>query len=249
MDKAIVVIPARYGSTRLPGKALAEIEGQALVLHTYDRAKLSTLASDCLVATDDERIEEACERHGANVMMTSPDHESGTDRMAEIAAKTDAEIYINVQGDEPLVDPEAVDLLIGMMREDSSIRMGTLKRPYEHYDDFVSPNLARVVCDADDFALYFSRAAIPHMSREEFETTDKRNLAFKHIGIYSFRRDFLIEFSKMSPSPLEKAERLEQLRALEAGVRIKALTTDYESISVETPADLERIRALFAQRR
>jgi 3-deoxy-manno-octulosonate cytidylyltransferase (CMP-KDO synthetase) len=249
MDEAIVVIPARYGSTRLPGKALAEIEGKALVLHAYDRAKLSTLASDCLVATDDERIKDACDKHGARVMMTSVDHLSGTDRMAEVAAKTDAEIYINVQGDEPLVDPEAVDLLIEMMRDDPSIRMGTLKRPYENYDDFVSPNLARVVCDADDFALYFSRAAIPHMTRQEFETTDKRRLAFKHIGIYSFRRDFLIEFSQMSPSLLEKAERLEQLRALEAGVRIKALTTAYESISVETPADLERVRALFARRR
>ena len=249
MEKAIVVIPARYGSTRLPGKALADIEGKALVLHAYDRARLSKLASQCLVATDDERIMHACEKHGANVMMTSIEHQSGTDRMAEVAAKTDAEIYINVQGDEPLVDPEAVDLLIEMMRSDPSIRMGTLKRPYESYDDFISPNLARVVCDADDFALYFSRAAIPHMSREEFETTDKRRLAFKHIGIYSFRREFLIEFSKMPPSSLEKAERLEQLRALEAGVRIKALTTSYESISVETPADLERVRALFAQRR
>jgi 3-deoxy-manno-octulosonate cytidylyltransferase (CMP-KDO synthetase) len=249
MEKAIVVIPARYGSTRLPGKALADIEGKPLVLHAYDRAKQSKLASQCLVATDDERIMRACEEHGAEAMMTSTEHQSGTDRMAEVASKTDADIYINVQGDEPLVDSEAVDLLIETMRNDPSIRMGTLKRPYERYDDFISPNLARVVCDADDFALYFSRAAIPHMSKEEFETTDKRRLAFKHIGIYSFRRDFLIEFSKMPPSPLEKAERLEQLRALEAGVRIKVLTTNYESISVETPADLERVRALFAQRR
>ncbi len=249
MDKAIVVIPARYGSTRLPGKMLADIDGKPLVLHAYDRAKLSVLASDCLVATDDDRIKEACERHGAKVMMTSTDHQSGTDRMAEVAEKTDAAIYINVQGDEPLIDPEAVDLLIEMMRGDPSIRMGTLKRPYDSYKDFVSVNLARVVCDADDFALYFSRAAIPHMSEEEFETTDKRALAFKHIGIYSFRREFLIEFSSMPQSPLEKAERLEQLRALEAGVRIKVLTTDYESISVETQADLERVRDLFARRK
>ena len=248
MDTAIIVIPARYGSTRLPGKALAEIEGKPLVLHVYDRARLSTLASDCLVATDDDRIKEACERHGAKVMMTSPDHQSGTDRMAEVAEKTDAEIYINVQGDEPLIDPQAVDLLIDTMRGDPTIKMGTLKRPFTSYDDFINPNMARVVCDADNFALYFSRAAIPRMSREEFDTTNKRGLAFKHIGIYSFRRDFLIEFSKMPRSPLEKAERLEQLRALEAGVRIKALTTDYESISVETPVDLERVRDLFARR-
>jgi 3-deoxy-manno-octulosonate cytidylyltransferase (CMP-KDO synthetase) len=249
MDKAIVVIPARYGSTRLPGKALADIEGKPLVLHAYDRAKLATLASECLVATDDDRIREACERHGAKVVMTSPDHQSGTDRMAEVANKTDAAIYINVQGDEPLIDPEAVDLLIDTMRGDPTIKMGTLKRAFTSYDDFISPDMARVVCDADDFALYFSRAAIPHMSREEFETTDKRALAFKHIGIYSFRRDFLLEFSSMPQSSLEKAERLEQLRALEAGVKIKALTTDYESISVETPADLERVRDLFARRR
>jgi 3-deoxy-manno-octulosonate cytidylyltransferase (CMP-KDO synthetase) len=249
MQNAIVVIPARYGSTRLPGKALAEIEGKPLVQHVYDRARLSRLASDCIIATDDDRIRQACERYGSNVVMTSADHNSGTDRMAEVAEKTDADVYINVQGDEPFVNPDAVDLLIKMMFDDSSVKMGTLKRPYKSYEDFISPNLARVVCDKDDFALYFSRAAIPPMTREEFETTDKRNLAFKHVGIYSFRRDFLMEFSRMAPSPLEKIERLEQLRALEAGVKIKVLITDYESISVETPADLERVRALFAQRR
>jgi 3-deoxy-manno-octulosonate cytidylyltransferase (CMP-KDO synthetase) len=169
--------------------------------------------------------------------------------MAEVATRTDGEVYVNVQGDEPFVDPEAVDLLIRMMRDNPAIKMGTLKRPYESYDSFVNPNLARVVCDKDDFALYFSRAPIPPMSREEFESSDKRKLAFKHVGIYSFRREFLLEFAQMPPSPLEKAERLEQLRALEAGVKIKVLTTNYESISVETPADLERVRALFARRR
>ena len=249
MEKAIVVIPARYGSTRLPGKALAEIEGKPLVQHVYDRARLSRLAAECLIATDDERIRQACESFGSTVMMTSPDHKSGTDRMAEVAAKTDADLYINVQGDEPLVDPEAVDLIIRMMLEDPSIRMGTLKRPIESYEDFVNPDMARVVCDENDFALYFSRAPIPYLTREEFEIPEKRGLVFKHIGIYSFRRDFLMEFSEMPPSPLERTERLEQLRALEAGVGIKVLTTDYESVSVETPADLERVRALFARRR
>jgi len=249
MEKAIVVIPARYGSTRLPGKMLAEIDGKPLVQHAYDRASRSRLASDCLVATDDERIKQACEQFGARVMMTSPSHNSGTDRMAEVAAKTDADIYINVQGDEPLIDPEAVDLLIKMMRDDASIKMGTLKRPFERYEDFINPEKARVVCDENDFALYFSRAPIPYLTREEFDRSDGRRPAFKHIGIYSFRREFLIEFSKMPPSTLEKAERLEQLRALEAGVKIKVPTTDYQSISVETQADLERVRALFAQRR
>ncbi len=249
MEKAIVVIPARYGSTRVPGKALAVIEGKPLVQHVYDRARLSALASDCLIATDDERIKRACEKFGSKVEMTSPNHTSGTDRMAEVASRTDADVYINVQGDEPLVDPAAVDLLIKTMFDNPSIRMGTLKRPIQSYEDFVNPNMARVVCDKDDFALYFSRAPIPNLTREEFEIPEKRRLAFKHIGIYSFRRDFLLEFSKMPQSPLEKTERLEQLRALEAGVRIKALTTDYESISVETQADLERVRELFAQRR
>jgi 3-deoxy-manno-octulosonate cytidylyltransferase (CMP-KDO synthetase) len=249
MEKAIVVIPARYGSTRLPGKALAVIEGKPLVQHVYDRARLSRLASDCLIATDDERIKRACEKFGSKVEMTSPHHGSGTDRMAEVAARTEADIYVNVQGDEPLVDPAAVDLLIRTMFDDPSTKMGTLKRPIQSYEDFVNPNMARVVCDKDDFALYFSRAPIPYLTREEFEEPERRRLAFKHIGIYSFRRDFLLEFSKMPPSPLEKTERLEQLRALEAGVRIKALTTEYESISVETQADLERVRALFAKRR
>ena len=249
MDEAIVVIPARYGSTRLPGKALAEIEGKPLVQHVYERARLSRLASDCLIATDDERIKQACERYGSNVMMTSPDHNSGTDRMAEVASKTGGSVYINVQGDEPLVDPEAVDLIIKMMFDDPAIKMGTLKRPIESYEDFINPNMARVVCDQNDFALYFSRAPIPLLTREEFEIPERRGLVFKHIGIYSFRRDFLMEFSNMPMSPLERTERLEQLRALEAGIKIKVLTTNYESVSVETAADLERVRALFAQRR
>jgi 3-deoxy-manno-octulosonate cytidylyltransferase (CMP-KDO synthetase) len=247
MQKAIIVIPARYGSTRLPGKALAEIEGRPLVQHVYDRAIRSRLASDCLIATDDARICRACEGFGGNVMMTSPDHNSGTDRMAEVASKLHADVYINVQGDEPLVDPDAVDLLIKTMFDDPSIKMGTLKRPMNSYEDFTNPNMVRVVCDKDDFALYFSRAPVPFLTRDRFE--EHRGLVFKHIGLYSFRRDFLLEFSKMPPSPLERAERLEQLRVLEAGIRIKALTTDYESISVETPADLERVRALFAQRK
>lgn len=249
MQKAIVVIPARYGSTRLPAKALAEIEGKPLVQHVYDRARLSKLASDCLIATDDERIKEACERFGSKVMMTLATHNSGTDRMAEVATRTEAQVYINVQGDEPLVDPGAVDLLIKMMFDEPSIKMGTLKRPIEAYENFVNPNNARVVCDESDFALYFSRAPIPYLTREQFEASENSRIAYKHIGIYSFRRDFLLEFSQMSPSSLEKTERLEQLRALEAGVRIKVLTTDYESISVETQDDLDRVRALFAQRR
>ncbi len=249
MQKAIVVIPARYGSTRLPAKALAEIEGKPLVQHAYDRARLSELASDCIIATDDERIKEACERFGSKVMMTLPTHNSGTDRMAEVATRTEADVYINVQGDEPLIDPGAVDLLIKMMFDNPSIKMGTLRRPIESYENFINPNNARVVCDRNDFALYFSRAPIPYLTREQFEASKNNRIAYKHIGIYSFRRDFLLEFSQMSLSSLERTERLEQLRALEAGVKIKVLTTDYESISVETQDDLDRIRALFAQRR
>jgi 3-deoxy-manno-octulosonate cytidylyltransferase (CMP-KDO synthetase) len=168
--------------------------------------------------------------------------------MAEVAEKTDAGVYINVQGDEPLLDPGAVDLLIKTMFDDPSIKMGTLKRPITSYEDFVNPDNARVVCDQNDFALYFSRAAIPFLTPEQFQDPDKRRRVFKHIGIYSFRREFLLEFSKLPPSPLEKTERLEQLRALEAGVKIKVLTTDYESISVETKADLDRVRTLFARR-
>lgn len=249
MEKAIVVIPARYGSTRLPGKALAEIDGKPLVQHVYDRACLSQLAADCLIATDDERIKSACESYGSKVMMTSSSHQSGTDRMAEVAEKIDADVYINVQGDEPLIDPDAVDLIIQMMFSDPAIKMGTLKRPILTYEDFVNPNMARVVCDANDFALYFSRAPIPFLTPEQFAQSGPDRPVFKHIGMYSFRREFLLEFSHMPQSVLEKTERLEQLRALEAGVKIKVPTTSYESISVETPADLERVRALFAQRR
>jgi len=249
MQKAIIVIPARYGSTRLPAKALADIEGKPLVQHVYDRACLSRLASDCLVATDDERIKQACEQHGTNVMMTSPDHNTGTDRMAEVAQKTDADVYINVQGDEPLVDPEVIDLLIKMMFDDPEVQMGTLKVPIASYDDLIDPNMVKVVCDEGGFALYFSRAPVPFLTSERFRDTAKDPQAFKHIGIYSFKRDFLFQFSQMPSSSLEKMEKLEQLRALEAGVRIKVLTTDYESIGVDTQADLDRVRALLARRR
>jgi 3-deoxy-manno-octulosonate cytidylyltransferase (CMP-KDO synthetase) len=249
MEKAIIVIPARYGSTRLAAKVLAEIEGRPLVQHVYDRACLSKLASDCLIATDDERIKEACEQFDSKVIMTAPTHQSGTDRVAEVATKTDAAIYVNVQGDQPLINPEAVDILIKMMFDEPSIRMGTLKKPIEAYEDFINPNVVQVVCDKDDFALYFSRSPIPYLTHEQFQEPEHRRLAFEHLGTYSFRRDFLLEFSSMPPSSLEKAERLEQLRVMEAGIRIKVLTADYESISVDTQDDLDRVRALFAQRR
>jgi 3-deoxy-manno-octulosonate cytidylyltransferase (CMP-KDO synthetase) len=249
MPKALVVIPARYGSTRLPAKALADIDGKPLVQHVYDRARLCRLASNCLIATDDERIKAACEKFGSNVMMTSPTHASGTDRVAEVAAQTDADVYINVQGDEPLIDPDAIDLLITMMFESSSVKMGTLKRVLDVYEYFVSPNVVKVVCDREDVALYFSRAPIPYRARLQFEASEPGHRAFEHIGIYSFRRDFLLEFSRMPPSELEQTERLEQLRALEAGVKIKVPTTDYESISVDTQDDLDRVRALFARKR
>lgn len=236
--KSVIAIPARYGSTRLPGKPLADIAGKPLIQWVYERARGSVLASEVIIATDDERIREICLGFGAEVVMTSPDCRSGTDRAYEAVKGRDGDIIVNVQGDEPQIRPDMIDALIGAM-EQEKLDMGTLCAYISDRHDYTSPHVVKVVLDRNNFALYFSRAPLPFLQK-----TLPIPL-YKHIGIYAFSRPFLETFVSLPKGRLEEAESLEQLRALEAGCRIKTLLVDYEGIGIDTEADLERARQIM----
>ena len=238
--KILGVIPARFSSTRFPGKVLALIAGKTMLQHVYERAALSTYLTSILIATDDERVYSAAKNFGARVRMTRSDHLSGTDRVAEAASAVDAEIVVNIQGDEPLIDPAAIDAAILPMVHEPEIVMGTLKKRIEDAREITDPNVVKVVTDRAGDAIYFSRCAIP-FEREKSVNTPY----FKHIGLYVYQRDFLLAYSALPVGPLETAERLEQLRALENGFRIRVVETEYESLGVDTPDDLERVSRLF----
>ena len=231
----IIVIPARYGSTRFEGKPLAEINGKPMIYHVYQRAKKVKCVDDVIVATDDERIKKAVEAFNGKAVMTSKEHKSGTDRVAEVAERIDADIIVNVQGDEPLISPEAIEQAVMPLVENKKIRMSTLMTKITKEAEYNDHNIVKVVTDKEGFALYFSRSLIPYPRGKQ------RLNAYKHIGIYVYRKDFLIRFAAMSQTPLEQTESLEQLRVLENGFKIKVVETDYDSISVDTPRDLEVI--------
>lgn len=244
--RVTAVIPARYASTRFEGKALADIMGKPMVQRVYERTSRASLVSEVIVATDDRRIEEAVKSFGGRVEMTSASHETGTDRLAEVAERIDSEIIVNVQGDEPLIEPAMIDEVIRPLVEDDSVLMGTLKSRVRNLHDFLSPNVVKVVTDRDGFALYFSRSPLPFFRDKWNDLKDEafasgRLLCFKHVGIYVYRREFLIRYARMPQTPLECSEKLEQLRALENGFRIKVVDTEYESIGVDSPADLEKV--------
>jgi 3-deoxy-manno-octulosonate cytidylyltransferase (CMP-KDO synthetase) len=244
------VIPARYASLRFPGKALALIDGKPMIQHVYERTARATLVSEVIVATDDERIRQAVISFGGNCRMTRSDHETGTDRLAEVAEGLEAEIIVNVQGDEPLISPEMIDQAIRPFLSDPGLRMGTLKTRIKCLHDFLSPNVVKVVCDREDNALYFSRSPLPFFRDKWQDLKDDsfasgKLLCYKHVGLYVYRRDFLVEFAAMSPTFLEVAEKLEQLRAVEHGVRIRVVETEFESIGVDTPDDLIKARERF----
>ncbi|MBZ0272616.1 3-deoxy-manno-octulosonate cytidylyltransferase [bacterium] len=250
--RVIAIIPARYASERLPGKPLALIIGVPMVVHVARRAKAARSVLEAVVATDDERIRTAVEEHGFRAVMTDADLASGTDRVAAVARGIDAEIFVNVQGDEPLIEPEVIDAVADALIQDPDSRMSTAKTPITDADDLWNPTVAKVVCDANDRALYFSRAPIPfvrdamNLDRAGAIIPDiLRHRLFKHVGIYGYRRDFLFEFAAMPPGHLEQAEKLEQLRALEAGVAIVTPTVQTRSIGVDTPRDLARVRKLM----
>jgi 3-deoxy-manno-octulosonate cytidylyltransferase (CMP-KDO synthetase) len=237
----VAIIPARYQSTRLPGKPLAEIDGRPMIEHVYRRACASPVIDAVIVATDDERVRAAVEAFGGLAWMTRPDHRSGSDRLAEVAAALSCELVVNVQGDEPLLAPEMIAEAVAPLAADASIPMGTLCTVLDA-GDLADPNVVKVVRDQRDFALYFSRAPIPFSRGMAGGAAAAR----KHIGLYVYRRQFLLEFARLAPTPLEQAESLEQLRALEHGFQIKTVETSHDSVGVDTPADLDRVRRLVA---
>lgn len=248
----IAVIPARYASTRFPGKALAEIGNKPMIQHVYERTARAALINNVIVATDDERIQQAVNAFGGTCRMTRIDHETGTDRLAEVAAGLDADIIVNVQGDEPLIEPEMIDQAIRPFLDDPAIRMGTLKTRIRCLHDFLSPNVVKVVTGRDDNALYFSRSPLPFFRDKWKDLKDEsfssgKLLCHKHVGLYVYRKEFLVEFAAMAPTFLEIAEKLEQLRALENGVAIRVVETEFESIGVDTPDDLAKARERFNQ--
>jgi 3-deoxy-manno-octulosonate cytidylyltransferase (CMP-KDO synthetase) len=241
--KILGVIPARYASQRFPGKALEKIGSKTMLEHVHERVSMARYLSSVIIATDDERIYSEARRFRAQVVMTRSDHLSGTDRVAEVAsARPEAALIVNVQGDEPLIDPSAIDAaILPMLDDDDEAPMGTLAKRIEDPEEITDPNVVKVVTDLSGFALYFSRAPIPHVRADA-----RAGRAFyKHIGLYVYQRDFLLGYSALPVGPLEKAERLEQMRALENGYRIRVVETEYESLGVDTPADLERVSRLF----
>ncbi|MCX7780730.1 MAG: 3-deoxy-manno-octulosonate cytidylyltransferase [Negativicutes bacterium] len=240
MNKILCVIPARFASTRLPGKPLADIAGKPMIQHVYERASQAQTPQAVLVATDHPKVFDAVRAFGGQAMLTSPDHPTGTDRLAEVARSyTDVDVIINVQGDEPLIAPEVIDRLGRAFAEEPGLVMATLMTEMEE-EEYYTPSAVKVVTDLKGYALYFSRSLLPYPRNPHSEMR-----VYKHIGIYAYRRDFLLHYASLAPTPLERAESLEQLRALEHGYKIKVLATDFKSIGVDTPEDLEKVNRLL----
>jgi 3-deoxy-manno-octulosonate cytidylyltransferase (CMP-KDO synthetase) len=254
---SVAIIPARYQSTRLPGKPLLDLEGFPMIARVYDRVAATPGLTQVMVATDDPRVHEAMVRHAgeASCRMTSAEHRTGTDRLAEVARTLDCDLVVNVQGDEPLIEPAMIAEALsafdgdgdgtGDGRGNAAVEMSTLCKPITDEQEFQNPNLVKVVTALDGFALYFSRAPIPYNRATANRGAPPR--AFKHIGMYVYRRETLLKLASLPPTPLESAELLEQLRALEHGIRIKAVETRYDSFGVDTPEDLAHVRHLLAR--
>lgn len=248
MDKNLVmrpqilgIIPARFGSSRFPGKPLVEINGRPMIEHVYDRAKRAKYLDSLLVATDDERIAKAVGDFGGRAVMTRDDHPSGTDRLAEVAAANPHAFYVNIQGDEPLIDPAAIDAAVLSIIKDDSVAMCTLAKRITDPRDLANSNVVKVVTDLSNNALYFSRCSIP-CRRDDLSSLP---LYLKHIGLYVYSHDLLLAYPRLTVGPHEMSERLEQLRALENGYRIRVVQTEYESVGVDTPEDLPEVARLL----
>lgn len=236
---AVGIIPARYGSTRFEGKLLADFCGKPVIQHTWENAKKSKSIDDLIVATDDKRIYNIAKGFGANVVYTSVAHKSGSDRLTEVAASIDAKIIVNIQADEPLLHPSMIDDVTGAILKDKTLVMATLCHRIKNAAEIHDPNVVKAVFDRNGIALYFSRSAIPY---ERMGLDDKLQIIdyYKHIGIYAYAKDFLFTFKSLPQSRLEKTEKLEQLRVLENGYRIKVIETKFDTIGIDTPEDLER---------
>ena len=247
--KATAIIPARYGSTRFPGKPLALINGLPMIQHVCQRVSRATTVDRVIVATDDERIVAAVAAFGGEVMLTRTDHPTGTDRLAEVAAHIDSELIVNVQGDEPLIDPRMVDQAVAPLVENPQIQMGTLASAIDDIDDFHNPNVVKVVKQQGGLALYFSRAPIPwprDLTPDQLAEELPRLGVLRHIGLYVYRRQLLLDYPSWPKTPLETLENLEQLRALERGIGLYVAETEFSCHGVDTPADLKRVEALLA---
>jgi 3-deoxy-manno-octulosonate cytidylyltransferase (CMP-KDO synthetase) len=246
MNKAAGIIPARWSSTRFPGKPLHPIAGKALLRRVWERCERAKNLDSVIVATDDMRIAEAAFNWGAEVALTSTSHASGTDRIAEVARNAKQFAFIiNIQGDEPLVDPQLIDKIVEKLRSDRAIEIVTAAHRFEHPEDALSPHQVKVVVDRAGNALYFSRAPLPFQRRSEQEKG--RSLSLRHQGIYGFQRNALLQFVKWKPTPLERAESLEQLRALENGVKVHVLITAKGSPGIDTPSDAKALEQKLAR--
>jgi 3-deoxy-manno-octulosonate cytidylyltransferase (CMP-KDO synthetase) len=240
--KVVVVIPARYGSTRLPGKPLVSLNGQPMIQRVYERAKSARRVDRVIVATDDDRILKAVTSFGGEARMTRPDHRTGTERVAEVAAHVEGEVFVNVQGDEPLLDPAAVDTAVAALLEEPQAAVATVATPIKVPGDIMDPNVVKVVLDFDDNALYFSRAPIPWV-RDTGSAIQVRHL--KHLGLYVFQREALLEYPTLPQGELERIEQLEQLRWLENGSKIRVAEVEHDAISVDVPEDVARVEKLL----
>ena len=233
------IIPSRYSSTRLPGKPLIDIAGKPMIQWVHESAERAQSVDQIVVATDDTRIVDAVTGFGGNAELTATHHVSGTDRVAEVAARLACDIVVNLQGDEPLMAPQLIDEVVDAVISDREVYMASAYAPIIHREEMMSPSVVKVVTNGDGYALYFSRSPIPYCV--EKGDTLPGPLGFKHIGLYVYRKEFLMKFVALDPSPLEKREKLEQLRALENGYAIKLVSTDYDSIGVDIAEDLEKV--------
>lgn len=240
--EVVIVIPARYGSTRLPGKPLVALAGKPMIQRVYDRAKMAATAHRVIVATDDERIVKAVEAFGGTARMTRLDHRTGTERVAEVAAREKGDVFVNVQGDEPLLDPLAVDTAVETLLEDPPASIATVATPIRTPADIMDPNVVKTVLDFENNGIYFSRAPIPWV-RDSASKIQVRHL--KHLGLYVFQRDALLEYPTLPQGELERIEQLEQLRWLENGWKIRVAEVEHDAVSVDVPADVARVERLL----
>jgi 3-deoxy-manno-octulosonate cytidylyltransferase (CMP-KDO synthetase) len=240
--EVVIVIPARFGSTRLPGKPLVSLAGKPMIQRVYERAKMAALADRVIVATDDERIVEAVESFGGTARMTRIDHRTGTERVAEVAAHENGDVFVNVQGDEPLLDPGAVDTAVNALLEEPAAAIATVATPIKTPADIMDPNVVKTVLDFDNNGLYFSRAPIPWV-RDTASKIQVRHL--KHLGLYAFQRDALLEYPTLPQGELERIEQLEQLRWLENGWKIRVAEVEHDAVSVDVPEDIARVEKLL----
>lgn len=242
--RVVVVIPARYASTRLPGKPLVPLCGKPMIQHVYERAKRAQTVHEVLVATDDQRIFEAVQQFGGQARLTRADHRTGTERIAEVAVQEQGDIFVDVQGDEPLIDPVTIDAAVGALLEEPPAQIATVATLIRHANDIMDPNVVKAVLDFDDNALYFSRAPVPWVR----DTQQKVHVKYwKHLGLYVFQREALLEFPTLPQGELERVEQLEQLRWLENGWRMRVAEVPHDSVSIDVPEDVARVEKLMKE--